>query len=160
MMAVAALVMALGAAASAAESTPAAKPAPAKPAKAAKGKTAKKAAAPVKETVEGPEVRDFRGFCDVWMQKLRDRETYNTAHIKWETRDGRVVGEYVAYGAESACSAREDPGKDPIGKLTYREMRYRREGGTETEALAKPGTMIEQSDVTEIFRFAKGRWQY
>ncbi len=163
-MVVAAALVWLGAPAYAAESAPAgnapaAKPSPAKSAKTAKGKSATKAA-PVKETVEGPQVRDFRGFCDIWMQKLRDRETYNTAHIKWETHEGLVSGEHVGYGAESACSAREDPGKDPIGKLTYREMRYRRVGANETAALAAPGTIIEQSDVTEIFRYAKGRWQY
>jgi hypothetical protein len=167
MMAVAitlwAAATALAAEGAAAAKAPAAKPSPAnsgaaKPGKAAKAKASKKA--PVKASIEGPEVRDFRGFCDSWMQKLHDRETYNTAHITWETRDGRIVGEYVAYGAESACSAREDAGKDPIGKLTYREMRYRREGATQTDALAAPGTIIEQSDVTEIFRFGKGRWQY
>ena len=75
-------------------------------------------------------------------------------------RDGKVSGEYVAYGTDCTCIAREDPGKDPIGKITYREVRYRREGATQTEALAASGTIIEQSDVTEIFRFGKGRWQY
>jgi hypothetical protein len=108
----------------------------------------------------GQEIRGFRAFCDSWMQKLRDRETYNTAHIAWEKRAGSVVGEHVAYSRECTCTAREEPGKDPIGKITYRETRYRREGATPAEALAAPGTIVEHSDVTEIFRFAKGRWQY
>ena len=144
-----------------APAAPATKAAPAKKGKAAGGGAAKKAArATVKETISGPEVRNFREFCDLWMQKLRDRETYNTAHIAWETRDGKVSGEYMSYGTDCTCIAREDPGKDPIGKITYREVRYRREGATPTEALAAPGTIVEQSDVTEIFRFGKGRWQY
>jgi hypothetical protein len=135
-------------------------------AKAPAAKVAKKAApavkapAPVKETVSGPEVRNFQAFCDEWMQKLRDRETYNTGNIKWETRDGRMAGEYVGYDTKCTCIAREEPGKDPIGKITYRETRYRREGATQTDAFAAPGTVLEQSDVTEIFRFGKGRWQY
>src|SRR5205085_6122881 len=112
------------------------------------------------ETVSGPEVRNFQTFCDEWMQKLRDRETYNTSHIAWDARDGRVRGEYVGYDTKCTCIAREEPGRDPIGKITYRETRYRREGANEAAALAAPGTVVEQSDVTEIFRFAKGRWQY
>jgi len=117
-------------------------------------------AAAAAAVLSGPEVRNFQGFCDEWMQKLRDRETYNTAHITWETHDGRVSGEYVGYGTERTCIAREEPRKDPIGKITYRETRYRRDGATTAEALAVPGTILEQSDVTEIFRFGKGRWQY
>ncbi|MBI3768022.1 MAG: hypothetical protein HY271_05930 [Deltaproteobacteria bacterium] len=114
----------------------------------------------VTEVVSGPEVRNFQAFCDEWMQKLRDRESYNSSHIAWEARAGHVSGEYVGYEAHCTCIAREEPGKDPIGKITYRETRYKREGTTETDALAEPSTVLEQSDVTEIFRYGKGRWQY
>jgi hypothetical protein len=131
---------------------------------AAKGAKTKKAPAsaekPAAETVSGPEVRNFRAFCDEWMQKLRDRETYNTAHIAWETSGGRVSGDYLGYDTNCTCVAREEPGKDPIGKITYRETKYRRAGATQAEALASQATIVEQSDVTEIFRYAKGRWQY
>jgi hypothetical protein len=127
----------------------------------AKGKAPRAAAAAtVTEPVHGPQVRGFQAFCDVWMQKLRDREIYNTSHIAWDHRDGHVIGEYVSYARECTCEAREEPGKDPIGKITYREVRYRREGTTPVEALAAPGTIVEQSDVTEIFRYGKGAWQY
>jgi hypothetical protein len=118
--------------------------------------TAREVAAPI----SGPEVRGFQAFCDGWMQKLRERDLYNTAHITWENRDGQVIGEHVVYGTECTCIAREEAGKDPIGKITYRETRYRRSGATPAEALAVPGTILEQTDVTEIFRYAKGRWQY
>jgi hypothetical protein len=140
-------------------------PKPAAPAKKTAGKPAKtkaaaKAAPAVKETIEGEDVRDFRSFCDTWMGKLRDRNTYNESHITWDNTGGQVVGEYVTYGTDRTCSAREEPGKDPIGKITYREVRYRRQGATPTAAMAGAGTVVEQTDVTEIFRFAKGRWQY
>jgi hypothetical protein len=126
----------------------------------AKASEPKSPAAAAAEILSGPEVRNFQAFCDEWMQKLRDRETYNNAHITWETKNGRVSGEYTGYGTDRTCIAREEPGKDPIGKIGYRETRYRREGATQAEALAVPGTIVEQSDVTEIFRFGKGRWQY
>jgi hypothetical protein len=144
--------------------TTAASPAPKKaaPKKSAKAKAREplSPAAAAAEILNGPQVRNFQAFCDEWMQKLRDRETYNTAHIAWETHDGRVSGEYVGYGTENTCIAREEPGKDPIGKITYRETKYRREGATTAAALAVPGTILEQTDTTEIFRFGKGRWQY
>ncbi len=131
-----------------------------------KAKT-KKAGAPnavpataLTETIEGEDVRDFRGFCDAWMAKLRDRNAYNEAHIAWDAKDGQVTGEYVGYGSDRTCSAREEPGQVPIGKITYREVRYRRQGATPAAAMAGAGTIVEQTDVTEIFRFAKGRWQY
>jgi hypothetical protein len=150
----------------AAEPAPAAeKAAPAKKKPAAKKAAAKKAApatgtAALKEILEGEDVRDFRTFCDGWMQKLRERDRHNIAQIKWDTRDGQVVGEYVGYGTERTCVAREEPGKDPIGKITYRETRYRREGRDPAAAMAGTGTILEQTDVTEIFRYGKGRWQY
>jgi hypothetical protein len=149
--------------ASAADAAP-----PAKKAAPAKKPAAKKAAAKapvsaaeaVKQMVEGEDVRDFRSFCDEWMGKLHERNTYNEAHIPWTKGGPGVVGEYLNYGHDRTCIAREEPGKDPIGKITYREIKYRKEGPTETAAMAAAGTIVEQTDVTEIFRYAKGRWQY
>ena len=114
----------------------------------------------VQAMVEGEDVRDFRAFCDTWMAKLQERNTYNTAHIAWTKGGPGVFGEYVSYGTDRTCIAREEPGKDPIGKITYREIKYRKEGANETAAMGAAGTIVEQTDVTEIFRYAKGRWQY
>jgi len=114
----------------------------------------------VQQMVEGEDVRDFRTFCDEWMGKLHDRNTYNEAHIAWTKGGSGVVGDYLVYGHDRTCVAREEPGKDPIGKITYREVKYHKEGATEAAATASVGTIVEQTDVTEIFRYAKGRWQY
>ena len=165
MLVLGAATLVTGARSSATEA-PATSASPAPKKVAAKKSTKAKASKPLSpaaaaaEILSGPQVRNFRAFCDEWMQKLRDRETYNTAHITWETHDGRVSGDYVGYGTENTCVAREEPGKDPIGKITYRETKYRRDGATTAAALAVPGTILEQTDVTEIFRFGKGRWQY
>jgi hypothetical protein len=153
-VAVAALVVAAPRSAAAAEAkkaTPRKKPA---------AKAALPARAAVKELVEGEDVRGFRAFCDQWMQKLRERNAYNDAHIAWTAGGPGVVGEYTTYGTERTCSAREEPGKEPIGKITYREIKYRRAGANEAAARAAAGTIVEQTDVTEIFRYAKGAWQY
>lgn len=114
----------------------------------------------VKQLIEGEDVRDFRTFCDTWMQKLADRTSRNAATIVWTQSGTGVVGEYVGYGTDRTCVAKEEPGKVPIGKITYRETKYRKEGVSEAVAQNAAGTIVEQTDVTEIFRFAKGRWQY
>jgi hypothetical protein len=163
-VAVVVLAVAAVAAPSRAADAPAAKKPAAKKAAAAKKKAEPKAVPAkeaLKEMVEGEDVREFRGFCDSWMQKLRDRETYNVAHITWDKAgDGSVSGKYTSYGTERTCIAREEPGKDPIGKITYREIVYRRQGPDPTAAMTATPTIVEQTDVTEIFRYAKGRWQY
>lgn len=148
--------------ATAADAAPAAKKAA--PAKKAGKQSATKAPVSPKEAVqqmvEGEDVRAFRAFCDEWMGKLKDRNAYNLSHVAWTKNATGVVGEYLSYGTERTCIAREEPGKDPIGKITYREIKYRKEGPTETAAMGAAGTIVEQTDVTEIFRYAKGRWQY
>jgi hypothetical protein len=114
----------------------------------------------LKERIEGEDVRGFRTFCDTWMRKLADRTTRNAANIVWNKGGAGVVGEYVRYGTDRTCIAKEEPGKVPIGKITYRETTYRKEGVSEAVAQNAAETIVEQTDVTEIFRFAKGRWQY
>lgn len=145
--------------------TRAADGAPAAKMKAAKNAGAEGAEPPttveaLKERIEGEDVRDFRTFCDTWMQKLADRTTRNAANIVWTKGGAGVVGEYVRYGTDRTCTAKEEPGKVPIGKITYRETTYRKEGVSEAVAQNAAETIVEQTDVTEIFRFAKGRWQY
>jgi hypothetical protein len=102
----------------------------------------------------------FQSFCAEWMKKLQARVPLNVQRIEWRTEGDAVVGQHVDYGKESTCVVREEPGKDPIGKISYRETTYERRGATPEAALAAPGTAVEVFDVTEIFRFAKGRWQY
>jgi len=108
----------------------------------------------------GEDVREFHAFCAAWMAKLQERNVYNAAHIVWTKSGPGVVGDYIRYGSERTCTAREEPGKDPIGKITYREIKYRKEGPTESAAMEAADTILEQTEVTEIFRYAKGRWQY
>ena len=156
---VAAVGAAVPALTDAADKPAAKKAAPAKKPKAAATKPVEAKEA-LKQMVEGEDVRDFRTFCDTWMKKLQDRNTYNDAHIAWTKGGAGVYGEYTSYGTDRTCVAREEPGKVPIGKITYREIKYRREGATEAAAQSATATIVEQFDVTEIFRYAKGAWQY
>jgi hypothetical protein len=48
----------------------------------------------------------------------------------------------------------------PIGKITYLEVRYEKRGTTREEAEGNPAKPLETTEVTEIFRYAKGQWIY
>jgi len=104
----------------------------------------------------------FKAFCAEWMQKLAVRERDNRASIKWVTVAEGVQGEFVGYSTDNVCEVKEPAyaGATPVGTIKYREMRYRKSGPTKEEAAKSPDTAIEMTEVTEIFRFAGGKWVY
>lgn len=104
----------------------------------------------------------FSAFCGEWMQKLAARERDNRAAIKWQNGSGGVLGEFVGYSSEHRCVLKEPatPNDTPIGKITYRELLYRQKGGSEAEAASSVPQAVEATEVTEIFRYTKGKWVY
>jgi hypothetical protein len=103
----------------------------------------------------------FQGFCSEWMQKLEAREHANVSHIKWESKaDGAVQGDYVGYTHEHTCVTKDGTGSVPVGKISYREVRYEKHGTSIQEAEHSPPKPIEITEVTEIFRYSKGKWVY
>jgi hypothetical protein len=103
----------------------------------------------------------FQGFCEEWMQKLEAREQSNVTHIKWESHpDGIVQGAYVGYTREHTCVTKDGTGSVPVGKINYREIRYEKRGASIQEAEHSAPRPIEATDVTEIFRYSKGKWVY
>ena len=103
----------------------------------------------------------FEGFCSEWMQKLEEREQANVSHIKWESNaDGVVQGLYVGYTHEHTCVTKDGTGSVPVGKISYREVRYEKRGGSIQEAEHSAPKPIEITEVTEIFRYSKGKWVY
>jgi hypothetical protein len=105
-------------------------------------------------------VSAFPKFCEEWMHKLVVREQHNVTHIKWESGPGGVVGAYVGYTREHTCMTKDGTGKVPVGEIVYREIRYEKRGGTVPEAEQSIGRAVETTEVTEIFRFEKGKWVY
>jgi len=100
----------------------------------------------------------FTAFCVAWMEKLAVRERENLARIEWRTTTDGVQGEYVGYSKEHRCEWK--PGPVPIGKVTYREVRYRKRGDSVAAARASAPEVVEVTEVTEIFRFQDGKWVY
>jgi len=140
------------AAAKGAAKKPAAKKGPAK-------KGAAKKAAPKPSTMQGA-TESFEPFCLEWMQKLAVRERDNVAHIKWETNADGVHGSYTGYNQEHTCIVTEGTQKVPIGTIKYREVRYEKRGPSNAAAEQSQPQAVELFDVTEIFRYTKGKWDY
>jgi hypothetical protein len=103
----------------------------------------------------------FKTFCDGWVQKLRERERHNISKIKWQPSANGVVGEYVGYDTDH-FRVLDIINIDtvPIGKVMYMELKLRLSGPSEVEALAQKPQIVEQTEVTELFRFERGAWVY
>lgn len=106
--------------------------------------------------------RTFADFCTGWAEKLRQRQRDNLAQATWQTStDGSVHAEYVGYDTEHlGPQTITHPETTPIGKMVYVEQRLRRSGRSKEEALAAPPAIVEQTEVTEIFRHDGRGWVY
>lgn len=111
-------------------------------------------------TYAQPAKDSFPQFCEEWMQKLAERERRNRSLITWREEKGEVLGTYVGYSSQHQCIYKESSDSTPLGKITYLEVRYEQRGATREEAERNPPRAIETTEVTEIFRYAKGKWQY
>lgn len=102
----------------------------------------------------------FPQFCDEWIEKLAARERDNVAHIKWEADGSIVKGKYVGYTHEHTCVTKMGSQSTPVGKISYREIKYEKLGATVEEAEQTPARPVEITEITEIFRYAGGKWIY
>lgn len=102
----------------------------------------------------------FPQFCDEWAEKLAARERDNVANIKWESEDGVVKGDYVGYTREHTCVTKMGTQSTPVGKIIYREIKYEKLGSTIDEAAHTEARPIDVTEITEIFRYAGGKWIY
>ena len=102
----------------------------------------------------------FPQFCDEWIEKLAARERDNVAHIKWESEGTIVKGDYVGYTHEHTCVTKMGSQSTPVGKIVYREIKYEKLGQTIEEAEHTPPRPVETTEITEIFRYAGGKWIY
>jgi hypothetical protein len=109
--------------------------------------------------IAGDVASQFDSFCLEWMGKLAARQEHNIAHIKWDAKPDGVKGEYVGYTTEHTCTLKNET-QVPIGKIIYREIVFQKSGGTISEAEKSAPQAIETTEVTEIFRYAGGKWVY
>jgi hypothetical protein len=131
----------------------------------AKKKSSGSSAAPAaseKQTSSPEEIKTkFKTFCDGWMEKLRERERNNIAHIEWKPGGGGVVGEYVGYDTQNfTVGDITNAETKPIGRVIYMELKMRLSGSSQVDALAQKPEIVERTEVTELFRYDRGNWVY
>ncbi|MCS6925224.1 MAG: hypothetical protein NZ578_04900, partial [Candidatus Binatia bacterium] len=73
-----------------------------------------------------------------------------------------VLAEYVGYLPHRYITVKKTSSKDTpfVGILTYYQQVMRSVGKTREEALKGPFQQAGTSQVSEIFRYTKGKWHY
>jgi hypothetical protein len=104
---------------------------------------------------------ELKAFCVKWMGFLETRERDNRKGIKWQTRPEGVAGQFVGYSKEYDCIMKERSSNGtPVATIVYKEFLYEQKGGSQGEAAQTQPNVIDATEVTEIFRYAKGQWVY
>lgn len=103
----------------------------------------------------------FEAFASSWMDKLRERERFNQGKVKWKPSGAGVEAVYVGYDtANYRLLPISNIETMPIGKIVYLELTLRLAGETEEAARAGRPQIIDRVEVTELFRYAGGKWVY
>ena len=105
----------------------------------------------------------FEHFSKGWMARLDQVSQQNSRTLKPETAaNGRVVGHYICYGPDCSREVRSTGSKATpyVGILRYPQKTMQQEGDTSQQMRQDPGVPTSEIQVTEIFRYTKGRWVY
>ena len=118
---------------------------------------------PRPELTEDTVRESFDVFTIEWMKKLSQTEEFHRAkELKiTESPDG-FSAEYVGYFPHRYIIVKKTDSKDTpfVGILTYYEKTMRCMGKTKEEARQGPFQPADSQQVSEIFRFTKGKWEY
>lgn len=105
----------------------------------------------------------FDTFTLEWMDKLRRTEEFQrTQQIKIRESTEGFLAEYTGYLPHRYIIVKKTSSKDTpyVGILTYYQQTLRCTGKTREEAIRGPFQQTGTSQVSEIFRFTKGKWHY
>jgi len=103
--------------------------------------------------------QSFSSFCKQWVDALN---SYARSHIACTRQpDGRFVAEYTACGDDLDVQVKPaDSGSSFVGMLRYREKKYQSSAQNREAALQGPLTVAAEANVTQLFLYRNGRWQY
>jgi len=133
---------------------------------AAAAKTPTKAKAetpPLIDLTEEAVQTSFDAFTIEWMKKLSDTEEFHrTQGVTINEAPEGVTAEYTGYFPHRYIIVKKTESKETpyVGILTYFEKTMRCVGKTKEEALKGPFEASDSRQVSEIFRFTKGKWTY
>lgn len=104
---------------------------------------------------------DLTAFCKKWMGFLETRERDNKKGVKWQPHPEGVKGQYVGYSTDYDCTMKDRSSNGtPVATIVYREYVYEAAGASQDVALTAKPTVVDATEVTEIFRYNKGQWVY
>lgn len=104
---------------------------------------------------------ELKAFCRKWMGFLETRERDNTRGIKWQAKGTGMAGQYVGYSKEYDCVMKERSSNGtPVATIVYKEFVYEKAGASKPEAEQAQPSIVDATEVTEIFRYTKGAWVY
>ncbi|MEJ5364191.1 MAG: hypothetical protein WHS86_03750 [Desulfosoma sp.] len=105
----------------------------------------------------------FESFRAEWMKKLTQHGNYGPENISFEEIKGqkKVVARYSELGEfkEARVKKTDNKGCPFVGILSYEEKVCESEGKSRNEAAKGPFACGTRA-VTEVFRFANGKWVY
>lgn len=120
------------------------------------------AAAAVVVVSEDIALASFDTFTIEWMKKLEETEQFHKMKAKVIESPEGFSAEYTGYLPPRYTHVKKTESSDTpyVGILTYYEKTLRSTGKTKEEALQGTFSQVEQTQVSEIFRFTKGKWEY
>jgi hypothetical protein len=131
------------------------------PAKGSKSKSAQKGKAKAGGESDEQIADQLKAFCQKWMGFLETRERDNKKGIKWEKKASGISGHYVGYSKDYDCVMKERSSNGtPVATIQYKEYLYEKTGSSQGDAEQKEPSVVEATEVTEIFRYNKGQWVY
>jgi len=103
--------------------------------------------------------KSFKDFCKEWMSIIKKNKPNN---VFCREDKGAYVAEYSSLGdAHDAKIKKTVNKKTPyIGILKYREKVFKNKAATRERAIAGPFTAASERNVTELFVFQEGKWQW
>jgi hypothetical protein len=125
-------------------------------------KASPKIAAPAAVISEDVVLAAFDAFTLEWMKKLADTEEFRKSRAQVKQSLDGFSAEYTGYLPHRYIHIKKTESADTpyVGILTYYEKTLRCTGKTKEEALQGPFNQVDTGQVSEIFRFTKGKWVY
>jgi len=103
--------------------------------------------------------QSFKSFCKNWVQILKKNKP-GQVFCK-ESKEG-YIAEYATMGDEHNTAIKKTTNKKTpfVGILKYREKVFKNSAATRERAIAGPFRVASERNVTELFIYQNGEWQW
>jgi hypothetical protein len=103
--------------------------------------------------------QSFKDFCKNWVQILKKNKPGN---VFCKESAAGYIAEYATMGDEHNTAIKKTTNKKTpfIGILKYREKVFKNSAATRERAIAGPFRVASERNVTELFIYQNGEWQW